>query len=90
MVANLAKPTPGRPALMRHDDVVTFFHEMGWLHSDIGSVCITHPFYRTRLPWYAKQDPVFTVPWDERCTRLCRSPKSDVGKLVRLFQMRYL
>ncbi|CUA68218.1 metallopeptidase MepB [Rhizoctonia solani] len=29
MVANLAKSTPGRPALMRHDDVVTFFHEMG-------------------------------------------------------------
>ncbi|CEL52913.1 metallopeptidase MepB [Rhizoctonia solani AG-1 IB] len=29
MVANLAKPTTGRPALMRHDDVVTFFHEMG-------------------------------------------------------------
>jgi Zn-dependent oligopeptidase len=29
MVANLAKPTPGVPALMRHDDVVTFFHEMG-------------------------------------------------------------
>ncbi|KAL1748030.1 hypothetical protein HDZ31DRAFT_30711 [Schizophyllum fasciatum] len=29
MVANLAKPTPDKPALMRHDDVVTFFHEMG-------------------------------------------------------------
>ncbi|KAF8311667.1 metallopeptidase MepB [Cantharellus anzutake] len=29
MVANLAKPTPSRPALMRHDDVVTYFHEMG-------------------------------------------------------------
>ena len=29
MVANLAKPTPDRPALIRHDDVVTFFHEMG-------------------------------------------------------------
>ncbi|CAA7261352.1 unnamed protein product [Cyclocybe aegerita] len=29
MVANLAKSTPERPALMRHDDVVTFFHEMG-------------------------------------------------------------
>ena len=29
MVANLAKPTKERPALMRHDDVVTFFHEMG-------------------------------------------------------------
>ncbi|KAH9948304.1 Metalloprotease [Amylocystis lapponica] len=29
MVANLAKPTPQKPALMGHDDVVTFFHEMG-------------------------------------------------------------
>ncbi|KII91031.1 hypothetical protein PLICRDRAFT_39628 [Plicaturopsis crispa FD-325 SS-3] len=29
MVANLAKPTPDRPALMPHNDVVTFFHEMG-------------------------------------------------------------
>lgn len=29
MVANLAKSTPNRPALMRHEDVVTFFHEMG-------------------------------------------------------------
>ncbi|KAG2357602.1 hypothetical protein BDR07DRAFT_1453044 [Suillus spraguei] len=29
MVANLAKPTPDRPALMRHNDVITFFHEMG-------------------------------------------------------------
>ena len=29
MVANLAKATPDKPALMRHDDVVTFFHEMG-------------------------------------------------------------
>ncbi|KAK4705328.1 DNA-directed RNA polymerase III subunit RPC6, partial [Phenoliferia sp. Uapishka_3] len=29
MVANLAKSTPTRPALMKHGDVVTFFHEMG-------------------------------------------------------------
>ncbi|POY73392.1 hypothetical protein BMF94_3730 [Rhodotorula taiwanensis] len=29
MVANLAKPTPGRPATMKHDDVVTLFHELG-------------------------------------------------------------
>ncbi|KAG6917456.1 hypothetical protein DXG01_002433 [Tephrocybe rancida] len=29
MVANLAKPTPDKPALMRHDDAATFFHEMG-------------------------------------------------------------
>lgn len=29
MVANLAKPSADRPGLMSHDDVVTFFHEMG-------------------------------------------------------------
>ncbi|GAA5844231.1 hypothetical protein JCM3766R1_000977 [Sporobolomyces carnicolor] len=29
MVANLAKPTPSRPALMKHQDVVTFLHEAG-------------------------------------------------------------
>ncbi|KAJ7644086.1 metallopeptidase MepB [Roridomyces roridus] len=29
MVANLAKETPDKPALMRHDDVVTFYHEKG-------------------------------------------------------------
>ena len=29
MVANLAKSTPDKPALMLHADVVTFFHEMG-------------------------------------------------------------
>ena len=29
MVANLAKSTPEKPALMTHGDVVTFFHEMG-------------------------------------------------------------
>ncbi|KIM28712.1 hypothetical protein M408DRAFT_329175 [Serendipita vermifera MAFF 305830] len=29
MVANLAKPTDNDPGLLSHDDVVTFFHEMG-------------------------------------------------------------
>ncbi|KAI5478751.1 metallopeptidase MepB [Pseudohyphozyma bogoriensis] len=29
MVANLAKATPTTPALMKHDSVVTFFHEFG-------------------------------------------------------------
>ncbi|RDB18055.1 Thimet oligopeptidase [Hypsizygus marmoreus] len=35
MVANLAKPTPDKPALMRHDDVVTFFHEMGHIFHEL-------------------------------------------------------
>lgn len=28
MVANLAKATPSKPALMTHDSLVTYFHEM--------------------------------------------------------------
>ncbi|KDQ17393.1 hypothetical protein BOTBODRAFT_105721 [Botryobasidium botryosum FD-172 SS1] len=35
MVANLSKPTPSKPALMRHDDVVTFFHEMGHVFHEL-------------------------------------------------------
>ncbi|PPQ91638.1 hypothetical protein CVT25_013193 [Psilocybe cyanescens] len=35
MVANLAKPTPDTPALMRHHDVVMFFHEMGHVFHDL-------------------------------------------------------
>ena len=35
MVANLAKPTPERPALMTHFDVTTLFHEMGHIFHEL-------------------------------------------------------
>jgi Zn-dependent oligopeptidase len=48
MVANLAKPTPDRPALMRHDDVVTFFHEMGHVFHGLLSRTKFSRFHGTR------------------------------------------
>ena len=35
MVANLAKPTPERPALMGHFEVTTLFHEMGHIFHEL-------------------------------------------------------
>jgi metallopeptidase MepB len=49
MVANLAKPTPDRPALMRHDDVVTFFHEMGHVFHGLLSRTKFSRFHGTRV-----------------------------------------
>lgn len=48
MVANLAKPTPEKPALMRHDDVVTFFHEMGHVFHGLLSNTKFARFHGTR------------------------------------------
>jgi Zn-dependent oligopeptidase len=49
MVANLAKPTPEAPALMRHDDVVTFFHEMGHVFHGLLSKTRFQRFHGTRV-----------------------------------------
>jgi len=49
MVANLAKPTPDKPAIMRHDDVVTFFHEMGHVFHGLLSNTKFARFHGTRF-----------------------------------------
>lgn len=48
MVANLAKETPGKPALMTHDDVTTFFHEMGHVFHGLLSRTRFARFHGTR------------------------------------------
>ena len=48
MVANLAKETPDRPALMVHFDVVTFFHEMGHVFHHLLSQTKFFRFHGTR------------------------------------------
>ncbi|KAJ6584908.1 hypothetical protein B0H19DRAFT_926190 [Mycena capillaripes] len=49
MVANLAKSTPDKPALMRHDDVVTFFHEMGHVFHGLLSRTKFAKFHGTKV-----------------------------------------
>ncbi|KAF9505096.1 hypothetical protein BS47DRAFT_1374338 [Hydnum rufescens UP504] len=49
MVANLAKPTPDRPALMRHDDAVTFMHEMGHVFHGLLSRTTFGRFHGTQV-----------------------------------------
>ncbi|KAF8421751.1 hypothetical protein L210DRAFT_3510141 [Boletus edulis BED1] len=49
IVANLAKLTPERPALMRHDDVTTFFHEMGAEPDEILILTVPRDSRRARL-----------------------------------------
>ncbi|KAJ7935586.1 metallopeptidase MepB [Mycena leptocephala] len=49
MVANLAKSTPDKPALMRHDDVVTFFHEMGHVFHGLLSQTRFAKFHGTKV-----------------------------------------
>jgi len=51
MVANLAKPTPEKPALMRHDDVVTFFHEMGHVFHHLLSKTKYSRFHGTNVAY---------------------------------------
>ncbi|KAH7103196.1 Metalloprotease [Auriculariales sp. MPI-PUGE-AT-0066] len=49
MAANLAKPTPDRPALMTHDNVVTFFHEMGHVFHGLLSTTKYSRFHGTEV-----------------------------------------
>ena len=81
MVANLAKPTPDRPALMRHDDVVTFFHEMGHVFHGLLSRTKFARFHGTRWVCSAEWEPCVEIKL-QRGEGLRRGSFSDVGELV--------
>lgn len=81
MVANLAKPTPDKPALMRHDDVVTFFHEMGHVFHGLLSRTKFARFHGTRwVNLFPRNEIALTCI--QRRPRLCRGTFADAGKLV--------
>ncbi|KAF8208891.1 metallopeptidase MepB [Mycena galopus ATCC 62051] len=49
MVANLAKSTPDKPALMRHDAVVSYFHEFGHVFQGLLSQTKFAKFHGTKV-----------------------------------------
>lgn len=73
MVANLAKSTPNRPALMRHDDVVTFFHEMGHVFHGLLSRTRYARFHGTRYVYVSE----LSVTCIHRLTDSLRSVARD-------------
>jgi len=50
LVCNFTKPTPEKPSLLKHSEVITIFHEMGHAIHDIVSVTKYGRFHGTEVP----------------------------------------
>ncbi|KAJ3030356.1 Thimet oligopeptidase [Rhizophlyctis rosea] len=49
MVANFSKPTPTKPSLLKHNEVVTYFHELGHIMHQLCSQTKWSKFHGTRV-----------------------------------------
>jgi metallopeptidase MepB len=47
LVCNFSKPTPKKPSLLKHDEVVTLFHELGHGIHDLVSITVYSRFHGT-------------------------------------------
>jgi metallopeptidase MepB len=51
LVCNLSKPTPEKPSLLKHDEVVIVFHELGHGIHDLVGRTIYSRFHGTSVVW---------------------------------------
>ena len=49
MVANFSKPTPEKPSLLKHNEVVTFYHELGHVMHQLCSRTQWSRFHGTKV-----------------------------------------
>src|SRR5258705_12790548 len=90
IVANLAKPTPDHPALMRHHDVVTLFHEMGHIFHELLSKTRFSRFHGTRCVAHNRY-PIWRLSVRmQRERRLYGSTITNAGELVSCWKMSHL